>query len=436
MERDKGSGSQADRRAHKFEGRLRRSAEVGAGILLLACVVYAASVGSNAEEGWEIFGVAVTVSAAAAAAGGLLGFLFGIPKTLQSDAPSSDGSTRYLGNTNLEQISDWLTKIIVGLGLVQLGRALPALARLGESLGPMLGDVSSSPGFGLSLCIYSAVVAFVVVYLWTRVDLRREMMIADSSIETSVQRAVEMTVQPVVQDTVDEAVKETVDAAVRTTAEVAQQTAVAVVDQQSQRDALVLSLVDRQLTGHNPPAQSELDEALSGASRLALTQTYQRAEWQRRATWQSERAEDTDALERTVPVFRALVANDRERRFHRHFADLGYALKDGRQPDYAAARDMLNQAIEIRDRLGIGNFALYEWNRALCSIRLDQRFSSDEPSDEATRNAILADLKRAATGLTRTMFQASDSAEPDAAKDAVAHWLELNGLTLADLLSA
>src|SRR4051794_25815765 len=158
----------AERKARQFEGQLRHAGVAAVVIALVAAAVFAIAVGSNSAHTFQILGMAVAVAAAAAAIGGLLGFLFGIPKTLQSDAPSTDGSTRYLGNTNLEQISDWLTKIIVGLSLVQLGRALPALSRLASSLGPMLGDAASSPGFGLSLCIYSAVVAFVIVYLWTR----------------------------------------------------------------------------------------------------------------------------------------------------------------------------------------------------------------------------------------------------------------------------
>lgn len=56
-------------------------------------------------------------------AGGLGGFLFGIPKLLQNTAVipnTSSNTTVILHNDNLVQISDWLTKIIVGVGLTQL----------------------------------------------------------------------------------------------------------------------------------------------------------------------------------------------------------------------------------------------------------------------------------------------------------------------------
>ena len=50
--------------------------------------------------------------------GGLIGFLFGIPKI--NTEYSKNKEKEYLANTSLEEISDWLTKIIIGLGLTQL----------------------------------------------------------------------------------------------------------------------------------------------------------------------------------------------------------------------------------------------------------------------------------------------------------------------------
>jgi hypothetical protein len=423
----------AEKRARKFEGKLRRSGQWGIATAVAAAAIFAGSVGSDLEANLEIFGVAIIVASAAAAIGGLLGFLFGIPRTLQSDAPSNDGSTRYLGNTNLEQISDWLTKIIVGLSLVQLGRALPALGRLGNSLSPMLGAAPGSSGFGLSLCIYSSVVSFVVVYLWTRVDLRREMMIADSSISNTVLKEVKATVAPVVQNTVNEAVRESVDAAVRSSEQAAQRTAEMVVDAQSQRDALVLQLVDRQLTDHNPPTQDELNEAFGTASRLALTQAYQRAQSQRDSNWRSKQPDDQAAMERTIPIFRSLISRDAEERFHRHFAELGFALKDATVPDLEGAREMFSKAIEVRDAHGVDNFSIYEWGRAAVAIMNDAEFRAGRPTEGGLRAAILADLRAAKNDLGDAMFSMSDPGEPDQSRDAIATWLRLNDLSIGDL---
>lgn len=84
------------------------------------------------------WGVSLAVVAASTAVGYLLGFLFGIPRSLQkpnsvqASDPASGGAgnaepaktklagTRaFISNTSLEEISDWLTKIIIGIGLVQ-----------------------------------------------------------------------------------------------------------------------------------------------------------------------------------------------------------------------------------------------------------------------------------------------------------------------------
>ena len=67
---------------------------------------------------------AATLSLALLLGGYLLGLLFAVPKTPPSDGDTATQTTAQqrrilLVNTSFEQISDWLTKIIVGIGLVQ-----------------------------------------------------------------------------------------------------------------------------------------------------------------------------------------------------------------------------------------------------------------------------------------------------------------------------
>jgi hypothetical protein len=90
----------------------------------------------------ECAGCGLGVAAAAAAVGAFLGFLFGIPTGLQEKALGLDEP--YGPNTNLEQISDWLTKILVGVGLVELGRAGPAVGKLIASVGGALGNTGAA----------------------------------------------------------------------------------------------------------------------------------------------------------------------------------------------------------------------------------------------------------------------------------------------------
>ena len=105
----------------------------------------AAWVGSDYKVGLRVFALSLLLGAASTGAGWLLGLLFGVPRTLargQATAPAPaapqpgaapaanapPGSTPQGAppvstssvNTNLEDISDWLTKTIVGVGLTQL----------------------------------------------------------------------------------------------------------------------------------------------------------------------------------------------------------------------------------------------------------------------------------------------------------------------------
>jgi hypothetical protein len=98
--------------------------------------------------GWAAFATSLSVLAcvlvASSLSGALAGFVFGIPRLLArgetpsqaSAAPntrdvSAGAATRPLvGNSNLEEISDWVTKILVGLGLVHADSAASTVRRL------------------------------------------------------------------------------------------------------------------------------------------------------------------------------------------------------------------------------------------------------------------------------------------------------------------
>jgi Putative Ig domain len=82
-------------------------------------------------------GVGVLASLAAFVAGCFVGFLLGIPRAVSSgelrqnqSAASVAGSSGLGASTNLAEISDWLTKLILGAGLVELTRLGAPVARL------------------------------------------------------------------------------------------------------------------------------------------------------------------------------------------------------------------------------------------------------------------------------------------------------------------
>jgi hypothetical protein len=75
--------------------------------------------------------------AAATVIGAALGFLFGVTRTTTKDPDGSSGSPDHR-NSNLGRISDWLTTVLIGATLTQLGRIPTAVAELAVVLGAPL----------------------------------------------------------------------------------------------------------------------------------------------------------------------------------------------------------------------------------------------------------------------------------------------------------
>lgn len=134
---------------------------------LLLSAIYAFAVG----DAGRVFALLFLVGSAAWVSGGALGFLFGVPR-FQADTQA--GSRRLLPNTNLEQISDWLTKIIVGATLVQLGPLAAMLGTLFQALGGMIGTNGAEVAAG-AVAIFLFVAGFMWGYLWCSLRVFREM---------------------------------------------------------------------------------------------------------------------------------------------------------------------------------------------------------------------------------------------------------------------
>jgi hypothetical protein len=164
------------------------------------------------HTGWKFWGTFVW-SLALLASGMSLGFLFGIPKVLQNagaaaalgggaatggspvsgtapPATASEAVTsgyRQLVNTNLEEISDWLTKIIVGVGLIQLKSVPDRLWQFGSMISGSLGT-GVPPGFGVALTLFFAPSGFLFGYLVTRLYVQAAFARADRQAETDASR--------------------------------------------------------------------------------------------------------------------------------------------------------------------------------------------------------------------------------------------------------
>lgn len=139
---------------------------VSPAVSLLAVLLYAAAGHFNkGSTFWSVFGIGFITAAAAFVIGALLGFLFGLPRTIEQSGSKALLQT----NTNLDQISDWLTKILVGIGLVQVNKIAKGVNALAASLVPGLGGHDGAHAFASAVLGYSAVDGFLVGYLWTRI---------------------------------------------------------------------------------------------------------------------------------------------------------------------------------------------------------------------------------------------------------------------------
>src|SRR6185369_4486756 len=137
------------------------------------------------------FGVLLGLVVAGGGLGGLLGFLFGIPRSLQGNGttPLNSGtagigntaetgssqsqttgsvSRAFTGNSNLEEISDWLTKIIVGVSLIQAHSIYGLLAQLASTFKAGIPNSQGADVMFALVLVSSLIGGFLFQYLETR----------------------------------------------------------------------------------------------------------------------------------------------------------------------------------------------------------------------------------------------------------------------------
>jgi ABC-type amino acid transport system permease subunit len=159
---------------------------VPVGVGVVAIVLYGIHFllsGSLIGTALETCAVALLVACSSWLFGYFLGFLFAIPRALNRDHKStSDGTalgmdweTTYKVNANLEEVSDWLTKIVVGLGLVNLQHIPEYAVRFGNYFAVGFGSSSSSPRIALAVAVLFLVSGFLTGYLTTRLELTQRL---------------------------------------------------------------------------------------------------------------------------------------------------------------------------------------------------------------------------------------------------------------------
>jgi hypothetical protein len=125
----------------------------------------------------RVFGAGALLAAGAFVGGALFGLLFGIPRTPQggSEEPGLNSSKFLATNSNLIQVSDWLTKVLLGASLTQITRTPAALAAFGDRYGTEVGGSS----LAVFLLVHFLVTGFLSGYLFTRVFLQHAFHRAD-----------------------------------------------------------------------------------------------------------------------------------------------------------------------------------------------------------------------------------------------------------------
>jgi len=343
-------------------------------------------------------GVGMTAATASMVVGGMLGFLFGIPHTSQGDQPSmprtdesprDDSGIDYKVNTNLEQISDWLTKILVGVGLTQLTTLPGNLQQVATHVATGLGGAPSAIAFAGALLVVFNVCGFLLSYLWTRLYLPGEFRQADF-------RAI------CVQFTkVHERVTQ-VDAKAGN------------IVQERELDAKAINYALRQLNPDNPSVSPEvLAEAIKNASPVIRALIFSKAQEVRKDNWK----ENPLIMERLIPVFKGLIESDGEE--HHYWGQLGYSLKDQPKHDWKGAESAFDKAIELRgpwqQQKG---WVLYEFSRALCKIAQSKAGNGVPNTDGRLRKSIIDDLGVAIKGGLRDKVL-RDPDDPD-----IKDWME------------
>lgn len=145
------------------------------------------------------------------------------------------------------------------------------------------------------------------------------------------------------------------------------------IDQIQEIDTEAKELVTRQFDeGESLKDIQKLKETIQKASKNARFEIFKEARAFRKKCYDDKKF---PLMKRTIPVFEALINNEAGEQYHRNHAQLAYALKDQggdneAENEWQKAYDELGKAIALRDKEGVEGFFMYEFNRALCGMKL------------------------------------------------------------------
>ena len=127
-------------------------------------------------------GIFLLISGASFMGAAMVGFLFGFPRT--SGGNDTQGQPIPGHNRSIEQISDWLTKMLIGIGLSQMSDMTTAVWSYGEVLTTGITTIGLHEGataVAVCLTVYFAVCGIISGYFVTRLSLPSMLLEADQT---------------------------------------------------------------------------------------------------------------------------------------------------------------------------------------------------------------------------------------------------------------
>jgi len=352
--------------------------------------------------GWEHLGNGLMLAGAAFFAGGLCGFLFGIPRTVQSGAGNQNNEdVDYRINTNLEQISDWLTKIIVGLTLVNLQNIPDFFGKLANDMKGGMGGSDSDVVFAGGIMVYFLILGFLAGYISTRTQISSLFSRADANLLFS------------------------------------------------RRDTDLLRTIAEIFEANKPMTNDEIRDLQTQISKTSLLTQNSIFAYTKNCRKIFHRRKQTQNIGNTIPIFAALVDTDYEGLNHQYRGQLGYAYKDqhwdkvkpwtpemeiAMVPDFERAAEMFGQAIVIRGDWKSKGYGVYELNLGMVKLeilRFRQKYNSlPQLSADATQKEL-----EAIRDYFQVAFESGD-AYKDCIKREYSSWYDGDKVKLGNILES
>jgi hypothetical protein len=140
-------------------------------------------------------GAFVFITVSATIFGGIVGFIFAIPNVNQEKNENSvnlNSRKNYTINSNLNQVSDWLTKIIIGATLINFKEITKSLYKYSLDVDTQLGSIYIKQSVVALVIIGFSAFGFLAGYMITRIIWSPAFVRADSELDLLRQEIIDL----------------------------------------------------------------------------------------------------------------------------------------------------------------------------------------------------------------------------------------------------